>query len=112
MARKNGKLKKVEWFRSRERYKRWEEEFMLLKQEMVMSCRDLRTRQMIWEFKAASLLNTKGMSQYTSKKAWFFRQLSVDLLDCCRAHIRDPIVCFKWSEEWLATKEEAINIGS
>ncbi|KAG8723585.1 hypothetical protein FRC09_002677, partial [Ceratobasidium sp. 395] len=43
---------KVEWFRARARFTRWEEELKLLKREMVMSYRSFKTYESIWEFKA------------------------------------------------------------
>ncbi|CAE7184298.1 unnamed protein product [Rhizoctonia solani] len=43
---------KTEWFRSRERYKRWEEQLVLTKREMVMTIRSFQRYQELWEWKS------------------------------------------------------------
>ncbi|KAF8600187.1 hypothetical protein BDV93DRAFT_448090 [Ceratobasidium sp. AG-I] len=109
---------RTEWFRSRERYKRWEEQLILLKREMVMAARDLQKRQEIWCWKASQNNCTPGMVAYGIKKSRFFQELSEDLLEECGKHIevsvmslmtiasremilfQDPIVHFQWSEDW------------
>ncbi|KAG9082392.1 hypothetical protein FRC06_005092, partial [Ceratobasidium sp. 370] len=80
---------KVEWFRSRERFRRWEEELKLLKREMVMSYRSFKTYQDIWAFKALpSSSEGQGMSQYALARSTFFRKLAEQLLDTCIEHIK------------------------
>jgi hypothetical protein len=78
----------VEWFRSRERYTRWEEELKLLKREMVMSYRTFGTFRDIWDYKAQSKSNSPGMTSYALAKSDFFRKLAVQLLETCLEHIK------------------------
>ncbi|KAG9125670.1 hypothetical protein FRC07_006686 [Ceratobasidium sp. 392] len=97
---------KVEWFRARERFKRWEEELKLLKREMVMSYRSFKTYESIWKFKADSCANnvpvTPGMSEYAYARSNFFRQLADGVMDTCLTHIKDDTVIFAWCKDWLS----------
>ncbi|CAE6473742.1 unnamed protein product, partial [Rhizoctonia solani] len=43
---------KTEWFRSRERYKRWKEQLILLKREMVMTIRSFQKYEELWTWKS------------------------------------------------------------
>ncbi|KAG9075323.1 hypothetical protein FS749_013019, partial [Ceratobasidium sp. UAMH 11750] len=80
---------KVEWFRSRERFRRWEEELKLLKREMVMTYRSFKTQQDIWAFKALpSNSKEPGMSQYALARSAFFQKLAEQLLNTCMEHIK------------------------
>lgn len=56
---------KTEWSRSRERYKRWEEELVLLKRKMVMTICSFLKYQELWEWKASRLEIMPGMQAYT-----------------------------------------------
>lgn len=86
---------RTEWFRSRERYKRWEEQLVLLKREMVMAARDLLKRKEIWSWKASRENCTPGMTVYATKKAKFFQKLSKELLDKCGKHIEVSKILLK-----------------
>ncbi|KAG8682453.1 hypothetical protein FRC08_014944 [Ceratobasidium sp. 394] len=90
---------KVEWFRARERFKRWEEELKLLKREMVMSYRSFRTYEQIWMFKAettaTSTHSIPGMAEYARARSHFFRQLAEGIL-------QDRTVSMSWCDEWLS----------
>ncbi|KAG8715273.1 hypothetical protein FRC08_010769 [Ceratobasidium sp. 394] len=97
---------KVEWFRARERFKRWEEELKLLKREMVMSYRGFKTREEIWMFKAetaaASTSSVAGMAEYARARGHFFRQLADGVLQVCLSHMQDNTVSMRWCDEWLS----------
>ncbi|QRV88445.1 hypothetical protein RhiJN_16463 [Ceratobasidium sp. AG-Ba] len=101
-----GQTLKVEWFRTRERYKRWEEELKLLKREMVMSYRSFKTFQDIWEFKGQRTANSTpeipGMAEYAYAKSEFFRQLAEGVMVTCLPHIKDDTVTLKWCSDWLS----------
>jgi hypothetical protein len=74
---------KTEWFRSRERYKRWKEQLFLGKREMVTAIRDLRRRQSVWGWKASAGKPTGGMAVYALKKSMFFGELAQRALNQC-----------------------------
>ncbi|KAG8695943.1 hypothetical protein FRC11_001090 [Ceratobasidium sp. 423] len=63
---------RTEWFRSRERYKRWQEQLILLKREMVMGIRYNLKQREIWKWKAEQPGVTAGMMSYgLTKSEWF-----------------------------------------
>ncbi|KAG8722790.1 hypothetical protein FRC09_005724 [Ceratobasidium sp. 395] len=102
---------KVEWFRARERYRRWEEELQLVKREMVMSYRSFKTHENIWKFKAESSAAVSppvpGMAEYAHARSAFFRRLAEDVLHICTPYIQDKTVPMKWCEDWLLAHEQS-----
>ncbi|QRV77084.1 hypothetical protein RhiJN_05099 [Ceratobasidium sp. AG-Ba] len=93
---------KTEWFRSRERFKRWDEQLVLLKREMVMSVRSFRRYEELWKWRATNGQPSLGMSAYALKQSTFFGELARRMLDACLEHLKDDIVCLKWADNWLA----------
>ncbi|KAG8779988.1 hypothetical protein FRC12_023613 [Ceratobasidium sp. 428] len=93
---------KTEWFRSRERYRRWEEQLVITKREMVMSIRSFQSHQEIWEWKACNGQATPGMRAYACRRSRFFAELSRQMLDACLEYLKDDIVSLPWAEKWLA----------
>lgn len=76
---------RTEWFRSRERYKRWEEQLVLLKREMVMTIRTFRMRERVWEWKGRVRCPTPGMRVYALKQSRFYGELALRALkEFCR----------------------------
>jgi hypothetical protein len=67
---------RTEWFRSRERYKRWEEQLVLLKREMTMTIRTFRKRQEVWDWKASTRCPTPGMRVYGLRQSRFYGELA------------------------------------
>ncbi|QRV77073.1 hypothetical protein RhiJN_05088 [Ceratobasidium sp. AG-Ba] len=110
-----GQTLKVEWFRTRERYKRWEEELKLLKREMVMSYRSFKTYEKIWEFKAehsaSALPRVVGMAEYAYAKSDFFRQLADGVM---RSYIflRRKQMEHNIMEPWKGLEDEVFGLGS
>lgn len=92
---------RTEWFRSRERYKRWEEQLFLVKREMTMTIRTFRKREEIWEWKAESDRATPGMRGYALKQSRFFSELALRALRAFKTDLEDDIVTLKWSTAWL-----------
>lgn len=82
---------KTEWFRSRERYMRWEEELIHLKKEMMMARNSFRSLETIWRFKSESRSNRPGMAEYAAKKAHFYWELGRQLYRTCEGAMQ---VCF------------------
>ncbi|KEP46268.1 hypothetical protein V565_208720, partial [Rhizoctonia solani 123E] len=75
---------RTEWFRSRERYKRWEEQLILLKREMVMGIRSFLKHREIWAWKAVQPSTTPGMQGYALARAEWFKDLAVAMYKSCR----------------------------
>ncbi|CAE6527007.1 unnamed protein product [Rhizoctonia solani] len=92
---------RTEWFRSRERYKRWEEQLVLLKREMTMTLRTFRSREEIWKWKAESGTPTPGMRSYALKQSEFYGELARRALAVFQPHLYDRIVILQWSDTWL-----------
>ncbi|KDN36644.1 hypothetical protein RSAG8_10686, partial [Rhizoctonia solani AG-8 WAC10335] len=92
---------KTEWFRSRERYKRWREQLMLLKREMVMTIRSFQKYEELWAWKSNSPGITPGMRAYAAGQAKFFAELAYRMLVACRKQLYDDTVQLKWASEWL-----------
>ncbi|KAF8602941.1 hypothetical protein BDV93DRAFT_443337, partial [Ceratobasidium sp. AG-I] len=78
---------KAEWFRSRERYKRWEEELVLLKREMVMTICSFLKYQELWDWKALGPHITPGMRAYAHGRARFYAQHANQMLTSCRKQL-------------------------
>ncbi|KAG8779018.1 hypothetical protein FRC12_024685 [Ceratobasidium sp. 428] len=95
------KALKTEWFRSRERYKRWEEQLVLLKREMVMTIRSFRMREGMWKLKASSTDSTPGMRGYALRQSAFYREHALRALQAFRDNLNDDIVTLKWADNWL-----------
>ncbi|KAG8744966.1 hypothetical protein FRC12_014689 [Ceratobasidium sp. 428] len=93
---------KTEWFRSRERYRRWEEQLVLLKREMTMAIRTFRTREDVWKWRGESGSATPGMRGYAIRQSRFFGELARRALHAFRPNLNDDIVTLKWSEAWLS----------
>ncbi|KAG9120379.1 hypothetical protein FRC07_004150 [Ceratobasidium sp. 392] len=102
------KTMKVEWFRARARFTRWEEELKILKREMVMSYRSFKTYESIWKFKAEACAmdasSAAGKAQYAYARSDFFRQLAEGVLHSCLPYIKDETVTLKWCTDWLASR--------
>ncbi|KAG9126396.1 hypothetical protein FRC07_003580 [Ceratobasidium sp. 392] len=79
---------KTEWFGSRERYKRWEEQLVLLKREMTMTIRTFRKREEIWNWKARTRCPTLGMRGYALKQSRFYGELARRSLRAFQPHIK------------------------
>ncbi|EUC58285.1 hypothetical protein RSOL_246680, partial [Rhizoctonia solani AG-3 Rhs1AP] len=92
---------RVEWFRSRERYKRWHEQLILLKREMTMTLRTFRTREEIWKWKAHNGNIPPGMRCYALKQSKFYGALAHRALSAFQPHLCDRIVTLQWSVTWL-----------
>ncbi|CAE7088251.1 unnamed protein product [Rhizoctonia solani] len=92
---------KTEWFRSRERYKRWEEELVILKREMVMSIRTFLKFQELWEWKSVNRGVTPGMRAYACGRARFYAQHAMRVLISCREHLYDNSVELRWANKWM-----------
>lgn len=67
---------RTEWFRSHERYKRWEEQLVLLKREMVMTIRTFQMREAAWDWKGRIHCPTPGMRVYALKQSRFYGELA------------------------------------
>ncbi|CAE6373497.1 unnamed protein product [Rhizoctonia solani] len=92
---------RTEWFRSRERYKRWEEQLILLKREMVMGIRSFLKYREIWTWKAAQPNTTLGMQAYARARAEWFKDLAVAMYKSSQKSLEDNTVRLEWSSEWL-----------
>ncbi|KAG8686308.1 hypothetical protein FRC08_012573 [Ceratobasidium sp. 394] len=92
---------RTEWFRSRERYKRWWEQLVLLKREMTMAIRTFRKREEVWRWKAQAARSTPGMRGFALKQGRFYGELACRALGVFRPYLNDDIVTLKWSETWL-----------
>ncbi|KDN34269.1 hypothetical protein RSAG8_12640, partial [Rhizoctonia solani AG-8 WAC10335] len=92
---------RTEWFRSRERYKRWEEQLILLKREMVMGIRSFLKHREIWTWKAVQPNTTPGMQAYALARAEWFKDLAISMYGSCRKSLEDDTVRLEWSSEWL-----------
>jgi hypothetical protein len=108
----------VEWFRSKERYRRWEEEFKHIKRDAVMAYNSFQSLAVIWGSKARSAQNKLGMCQYAAKKSKFYEDLRDQVYKTCDevilvsvsraiggcfcAHrtLKDSTVGFAWKEGW------------
>ncbi|KAG8793302.1 hypothetical protein FRC12_003177 [Ceratobasidium sp. 428] len=94
---------KTEWFRSRERYKRWREQLVLLKREMTMAIRTFRKWEAVWKWKAQSRHSTPGMRAYAFKQSRFYGEHAIRALRTFRPYLDDEIVTLKWTQDWLHT---------
>ncbi|KAG8723743.1 hypothetical protein FRC09_001950 [Ceratobasidium sp. 395] len=92
---------RTEWFRSRERYRRWEEQLVLLKREMVMTMRSFLIRDGIWKLKAGSMNLRPGMQGYALRQSGFYGEHARRALEAFREHLYDNVVTLKWADEWL-----------
>ncbi|KAG8712931.1 hypothetical protein FRC08_013919 [Ceratobasidium sp. 394] len=92
---------RTEWFRSRERYKRWEEQLVLLKREMVMTVRTFRKREETWDWKAQVRCPTVGMHVYALKQSRFHGELARRALLAFQLNIQDDVVSLRWAEDWF-----------
>ncbi|KAG8719736.1 hypothetical protein FRC09_010686 [Ceratobasidium sp. 395] len=78
---------KTEWFRSRERFRRWEEQLVLLKREMVMTIRSFLIRDGIWKLKAGSVGSSPGMQGYALRQSGFYGEHARRALEAFREHL-------------------------
>ncbi|CAE7129169.1 unnamed protein product [Rhizoctonia solani] len=101
---------KTERFRSRERYKRWREQLILVKREMVMTIRSFQKYEELWTWKSRSTGITPGMRAYAAGRAKFFAELAYRMLIACNPHLYDDTVELKWASNWL--KENVIVSGN
>ncbi|KAG8790698.1 hypothetical protein FRC12_011257 [Ceratobasidium sp. 428] len=92
---------KTEWFRSRERYRCWREQLVLLKREMTMAIRTFLMREEVWKWKAHSRHSTPGMRGYALKQSRFYGKLAIRALRTFRPYLDDDVVTLKWSQAWL-----------
>ncbi|CUA78467.1 Phosphatidylinositol 3-kinase VPS34 [Rhizoctonia solani] len=92
---------KTEWFRSRERYKRWEEQLVLTKREMVMTIRSFQRYQELWEWKSRCPDVTNGMRAYARGQSLFYSKLANQMLKSCREYLYDDSAKLKWCDDWL-----------
>ncbi|KDN33713.1 hypothetical protein RSAG8_13193, partial [Rhizoctonia solani AG-8 WAC10335] len=92
---------KTEWFRSRERCKRWEEQLVLTKREMVMTIRSFQRYQELWTWKSQCPDVTEGMRAYARGQSKFYSKLANQMLISCRNELYDDTVELKWCKEWL-----------
>ncbi|QRV97910.1 hypothetical protein RhiJN_25929 [Ceratobasidium sp. AG-Ba] len=92
---------KTEWFWSRERFKRWNEQLILLKREMIMSIRLFRQYQGLWEWKARNGQPSPGMRSYALKRSTFFGQLARQMLGASLEYLKDDVVHLEWANTWL-----------
>ncbi|KAG8698163.1 hypothetical protein FRC08_006096 [Ceratobasidium sp. 394] len=93
---------KTEWFRSRERFKRWDEQLVLTKRKMVMTIRSFQSHQDIWEWKACNGQATPGMRAFACRRSRFFAELSHRMLAACHPYLKDDVVALSWADNWLA----------
>ncbi|QRV90347.1 hypothetical protein RhiJN_18365 [Ceratobasidium sp. AG-Ba] len=92
---------KTEWFRSRERYKRWNEQLILLKREMIMAIRTFQTYQVLWEWRSKNGQPIPGMEVYARQRSRFFGELARRMFYACQDHLWDDVVSLRWCDEWL-----------
>ncbi|KAG9088007.1 hypothetical protein FS749_002497 [Ceratobasidium sp. UAMH 11750] len=92
---------KTEWFRSRERFKRWNEQLVFLKREMVMTIRSFQKYQELWDWRSKNGPSTPGMQVYARRKSRFFGELAQRMFHASRDHLYDDIVQFQWCDDWL-----------
>ncbi|KAG9085635.1 hypothetical protein FS749_004267 [Ceratobasidium sp. UAMH 11750] len=92
---------KPEWFRSRERWKRWEEQLVLLKREMVMAIRSFRKLREIWLWKSERDNSTPGMKAYARKRSAFYAELAERMWSASKESLYDDVVTFNWCNDWL-----------
>ncbi|CUA75567.1 Bifunctional uridylyltransferase/uridylyl-removing enzyme [Rhizoctonia solani] len=95
---------RTEWFRSRERYKRWQEQLVLLKREMVMGIRSNVKQREIWNWKAEqpSTSATPGMASYALAKSEWFGKFAASLYKAFDKYLKDDTVELEWCSAWLA----------
>jgi hypothetical protein len=79
---------RVEWFRSRQRVKQWEEELMLLKKDMLMAVRGFEVLASKWQWKSEVGGLEPGMSEYAARQAWFHCKLKANLFQKCDQHVK------------------------
>ncbi|KDN39963.1 hypothetical protein RSAG8_08412, partial [Rhizoctonia solani AG-8 WAC10335] len=92
---------RTEWFRSRERYKRWKEQLILLKREMVMAIRSFLKHREIWMWKGVQPNTMPGMQAYALARAEWFKDLATFMYSSCCKSLEDETVQLEWSTEWL-----------
>ncbi|KDN41115.1 hypothetical protein RSAG8_07669, partial [Rhizoctonia solani AG-8 WAC10335] len=93
---------RTEWFRSRERYKRWQEQLVLLKREMVMGIRSNLKQREIWKWKAEQPSATAGMASYALARSEWFGKFAASLYKAFRKYLKDGTVELEWCSTWLA----------
>ncbi|KAG8724654.1 hypothetical protein FRC09_016008 [Ceratobasidium sp. 395] len=93
---------KTEWFRSRECYRRWDEQLVITKCKMVMTIRSFQSHQDILEWKSRNGQATPGMRAWACRRSRFFADLSRQMLDASLKYLRDNTVRLPWAEKWLA----------
>jgi hypothetical protein len=119
----------VEWFRSRQRVKQWEEELILLKKDMLMAVRGFEVLATKWQWKSEVGGLEPGMSEYAAQQAWFHCKLKAKLFHKCDQHIKvsdskrviltkpsvnvklqDKVVQLKWAESYWPANSTAKSI--
>ncbi|CEL56456.1 hypothetical protein RSOLAG1IB_11928 [Rhizoctonia solani AG-1 IB] len=101
---------RVEWFRSRQRVKQWEEELILLKKDMLMAVRGFEVLATKWQWKSEVGGLESGMSKYAARQAWFHCKLKAKLFHKCDQHIKDKVVQLKWAESYWPANSTAKSI--
>lgn len=78
---------RVEWFRGRERYKRWEEEEKLLRREMASVILDFSARSQAWDTLATSQHAgfNQGYAAYCKRQRDIWHELREDVSARCKA---------------------------
>lgn len=85
---------RTEWFRSRECFKCWEEQLVLLKREMVMVIRTFLKCKEIWQWKARSGDPTPGIRVYALRQGQFYEELAHRMMIACKDHSNGSCIMF------------------
>lgn len=79
----------MEWFRSRERFRRWEEEEMILRREMATVIFDFEYRRNQWEQRArgSPAKDGLGYQAYCCKQAALWLELRIDAFNRVKSRL-------------------------
>ncbi|KAG8682123.1 hypothetical protein FRC09_017002 [Ceratobasidium sp. 395] len=94
---------RTEWFRARERYRRFDEQLVLLKREMILSIRSFCKHAEHWEWRAENGCTEPGMRVYAIRRSEFFTELARRMLLATKECLLDNIASIQWVDQWLST---------
>ncbi|KAG8711643.1 hypothetical protein FRC09_020500 [Ceratobasidium sp. 395] len=97
-----------EWFRARERFRRWDEQLVMVKREMILSIRSFQKYQELWEWRASNGCPTPGMQVYAIRRSRLFAELARRMLVACHDYLKDDTVSLGWCDKWLSANMSGI----
>ncbi|KAG8771069.1 hypothetical protein FRC12_003872 [Ceratobasidium sp. 428] len=92
---------RTEWFRAKEQYKRFDEQLVLVKREMILSIGSFRKHAELWEWRAANGCTAPGMQVYVIRRSRFFTELARRMLLASEESLHDDIASIQWIDQWL-----------